>query len=184
MAANCNPQPSLLVYGDPINHVTTDFKYLGSKTISAANDLKRRKALAWSAFLETGKTVEWFPTIHLCESGVILHHLCDIFFLFSCESWVLSLDMKSKINDFATFCYRIMLGIKRQDCISNIAIYSMTNPKPPVYYVRKRQLGFLGHILRLPVEEPARICVFMYHLKAKGTWVVFSTLTLRTSSRC
>ena len=49
MTANCNPQPSLQVYGEPINHVT-DFKYLGSKMASAASDLKRRKALAWSAF--------------------------------------------------------------------------------------------------------------------------------------
>ena len=49
-----------------------------------------------------------------------------------------------------------MLGMKRQDYISNIAVYSMTNTEPFVYYVRKRQLRFLGHILRLPEEEPAR----------------------------
>ena len=50
----------------------------------------------------------------------------------------------------------IMLGIKRQDFISNNVIHPMTNTEPLVYYVRKRQLGFLGHILRLPEEEPAR----------------------------
>ena len=50
MNANCNPQLSLQVYCDPINHVT-DFKYLDSKMASAASNLKRRKAFAWSAFL-------------------------------------------------------------------------------------------------------------------------------------
>ena len=30
--------------------LNTDFKYLGSKMASAASDLKRRNALAWSAF--------------------------------------------------------------------------------------------------------------------------------------
>ena len=32
----------------------------------------------------------------------------------------------------------------------------MTNTEPLIYSVRKRQLGFLGHVLRLPEEEPAR----------------------------
>ena len=39
-----------------------------------------------------GETVERFPTNHLFESEVILHHLFDNF-LYGCESWVLSLDM-------------------------------------------------------------------------------------------
>ena len=37
-----------------------------------------------------------------------------------------------------------------------ISVYSVINTEPLVYYVRKRQLGFFGHILRLPKEEPAR----------------------------
>ena len=81
-------------------------------------------------------------------------------FFYSSESWVLSLDIKSKINAIAASCYRIMLGMKLQDCISIIAIHSMTNTEPLVYYVRKRQLGFLGHILRLLEEDPARRYAF------------------------
>ena len=53
-----------------------------------------------------------------------------------------------------------MLGIKWQDCISNSAIYSMTITEPLGHYVRKCQLGFLGHILRLPEKEPARRYAF------------------------
>ena len=49
MTINCHPQPPLQVYGTSINHVT-DFKYLGSMMASSASDLKRRKALAWTAF--------------------------------------------------------------------------------------------------------------------------------------
>ena len=49
-----------------------------------------------------------------------------------------------------------MLDIKRKDCVSNTIIYTMTNTKPLVHLVRKRQLSFLGYILRLPEEEPAR----------------------------
>ena len=49
MTIHCHPQPPLQVYGTPINHVT-DFKYLGSMMASSARDLKRWKALAWTAF--------------------------------------------------------------------------------------------------------------------------------------
>ena len=49
-----------------------------------------------------------------------------------------------------------MLGIRKRDHVTNYSIYSMTNSEPLVYCVRKRQLRFLGHILRLPEEEPAR----------------------------
>ena len=49
MTVNCNRQPALQVYGDPINHVS-DFRYLGSMVASGSSDLKRRKSLAWCAF--------------------------------------------------------------------------------------------------------------------------------------
>ena len=40
--------------------------------------------------------------------------------------------------------------------VSNTIMYTLTNTEPLVHLVRKRQLGFLGHILRLPEEEAAR----------------------------
>ena len=49
-----------------------------------------------------------------------------------------------------------MFGIKLQDCISNNAIFSITNTKHLVYYVRKCGLAFLGHILHFSEEKPAR----------------------------
>ena len=39
MTINCDPQPTV-----------TNFKYFGSMMASSASDLKRRKALAWTAF--------------------------------------------------------------------------------------------------------------------------------------
>ena len=49
VTVNCNPQPALQVYGDPINHVS-GFRYLGSIVASSLSDLQRRKSLAWCAF--------------------------------------------------------------------------------------------------------------------------------------
>ena len=75
---------------------------------------------------------------------------------FFLSSWVISQDMENKINAFATSCYRVMLNIKRIDHVLNTTVYSMTNTVPLIHLVRHRQLKFLGHILWMSKEEPAR----------------------------
>ena len=88
--------------------------------------------------------------------------ICVTILLFGCESWVISMAMEDKINAFGTSCYRIMLNIKRIDRVTNVSIYNLTKTTPLVERARARQLKFLGHILRLPVEEPCReyaLCV-------------------------
>ena len=81
---------------------------------------------------------------------------CVTVLLYGCDSWVLPVNMENKINAFATSCYRIMLNIKRLDRVSNAQVYEMTNTKPLINTVRQRQLRFLGHILRMPEDEPCR----------------------------
>ena len=57
MTINCNPQPPLEVYGQPISHVS-NFEYLGSVIASSISDLTRRKALAWTALWKLEKFEE------------------------------------------------------------------------------------------------------------------------------
>ena len=154
MTSNCSPQPALQVYGDKINHVS-NFRYLGSMMASSASDFKRRKALSWCAFwkLERLWKCQQLP---ITTKVKLFKTTCVTILLYGCESWVISQDMESKINAFATSCYRIMLQIKRTDHIPNTTIYDMTKTEPLINCVRNRQLRFLGHILRLPDEEPAR----------------------------
>ena len=63
---------------------------------------------------------------------------------------------ENKINSFGTSCYRIMLNIKGIDGVPNATIYSLTETAPLIERVRLRQLRFLGHVLRLPENEPVR----------------------------
>ena len=137
---------------------------------SAASDFKRRKALAWSAFWKLERL--WrSPQLSISAKVNLFYTTCVTILLYGCESWVLSQDMESKINSFATSCYRIMLDVKRKDRVSNTIIYTMTNTEPLVHCVRKRQLGFLGHILRLPEEEPVQKICSLYTISwQKETW--------------
>ena len=86
----------------------------------------------------------------------LFNTICVTILLYGCESWVISQDMENKINAFATSCYRVMLNIKRIDHVLNTTVYSMTNTLPLIHLVRHCQLKFLGHILRMSKEEPAR----------------------------
>ena len=81
---------------------------------------------------------------------------CVTILLYGCESWMISQDMENKINAFATSCYRVMLNIKRIDHVLNTTVYFMNNTVPLIHLVRHRQLKFLGHILRMSKEQPAR----------------------------
>ena len=152
MTINCSSQPPLQVYGESINHVP-DFKYLGSLMASSYKDLLRRKALAWSTFWKLERI--WRSQIITIETKVrIFNTTCVTVLLYGCESWVISSEMESKINSFATSCYRIMLNIKRIDHVPNAQLYVDTNTEPLIKRVRLRQLTFLGHILRMPEDEP------------------------------
>ena len=182
MTANCHPQPSLQVYDEPINHVT-DFKYLDSKMASAASDFKRCKALAWSAFWKLEHL--WrSPQLAISVKVNLFYTTCVTILLYDCESWVLSQDRESKINSFATSCYRIMRGIKQKDHVSNTIIYTMATTEPLVRCVRKCQLGFLGHILWLPEEKPGRRYALYIPSHGKGDLDIHALLTLPTSSVC
>ena len=154
ITVNCNPQPALQVYGDSINHVS-DFRYLGSMVASGSSDLKRRKSLAWCAFWKLEQLWK-SPHISIATKVKLFNTTCVTILLYGCESWVISKDMENKINAFATSCYRVMLNIKRIDHVLNTTVYSMTNTVPLIHLVRQRQLKFLGHILRISKEEPAR----------------------------
>ena len=144
----------LQVYGITINHVN-DFRYLGSMMKSSDNDLRRRRALAWTAF---------WKLEHLWKSSSIpisikiklFNTTCVTILLYGCESWVISKDMESKINSFGTSCYRIMLNIKRIDKVPNATVYHLTEAVPLIEKARSRQLKYLGHVLRMPDGEFAK----------------------------
>ena len=151
---NCCPQPPLEVYGSTINHVQ-DFKYLSCMMASSSGDLKRRKGLAWTAFWKLERL--WrCPNISISTKFKLFNTTCVTVLLYGCESRVLSKAMESEINAFGTSCYRIMLNIKRIDRVSNAKIYDLTQIAPLVENVRTRQLRFLGHVLRMPDDEPCK----------------------------
>ena len=78
-------------------------------------------------------------------------------FLYGCESWNIEPELEPKINSFAMSCYRSILGIKLTDHIRNADILARVGRDELLTVVHQRQLGWLGHTLRLEHDEPSRI---------------------------
>ena len=107
---------------------------------------------------------------------------CLSVLLYGCESWILTKDLKKSINAFATSCFRIILHIKRTNRVPNTELYRMVHSGPLASTVLRRQLTFLGHLLRTDSSEPAHIYAQNCpHMVEEGQ--VPSTSTTRGISR-
>ena len=83
---------------------------------------------------------------------------CISVLLYGCETWVLTESLAKKLDVFARTCYRIILNVRQAEThITNQELYKQTKQLPVRKLVRKRQLQFTGHCLRMNKEEYANI---------------------------
>jgi hypothetical protein len=133
-----------------------NFRYLGSMMKSTTSDFESRRGLAWSAFASMERIwkaehLDLALKLRIFQASVLS------VLLYGCESWVINDQLMSKINSFATSCYRALLGVGRLDKIANNEILTRVGKPPLINTVRRRQLGWLGHVLRRDEREPVRI---------------------------
>ncbi|CAM4364063.1 unnamed protein product [Leuciscus chuanchicus] len=131
---------------------TKDFKYLGSYIASSEADIRARKGQAWGAFWKM-KNVFLSKTLPIKLKLNIFEAACISILLYGCESWIINQKMQNSLNSFATSCYRIMLGIKKMDRISNKAVYEAVEKNQLILQIQQRQLRFVGHSLRRDLND-------------------------------
>jgi hypothetical protein len=90
----------------------------------------------------------------------IFEAACVSILLYGCESWIINKKLNNTLNSFATNCYRIMLGIKRIDKVSNDIVYETVGRDKLTLQVQQRQLRFVGHSLRRHEKDPINKYVF------------------------
>ena len=83
---------------------------------------------------------------------------------------------------------REVLNIKWPNVVTNIELYQITNVEKWSYIIRKRRLSWLGHLMRLDIETPARIALAEYCKVVKKivgshklTWIELVTKDLQNS---
>jgi hypothetical protein len=88
-------------------------------------------------------------------------------FLYGCESCFVMQSWRRRSTPFSLDCYRAVLGLTRLDRINSEVILNTVNIPPLIGTVRKRQLGWLGHVMRRGDDEPAKI--FALYKPERGT---------------
>ena len=88
-------------------------------------------------------------------SGIVFLKMTIL--LYGSETWTLNKQLLSELDSFGTNCYRYILGIRRGDRIPNKTIYEKVKQTPLSNKLVKRQLAWVGHILRYDSNEPVWI---------------------------
>ena len=99
-------------------------------------------------------------------------------FLYNSETWAIDKSIEDIVNKFQRKQIRHILKIYYPKIIRNEDIYNKYKIEPWNITIKRRRLKFIGHILRLNYQTPARKaiteCFSEYKLKRgrpKTTWV-------------
>ena len=78
-------------------------------------------------------------------------------FLYNSELWTLTSSIEKQINSFQRRLLRKnVLNIKWPTVMKNEDVYNQTKANKWSIVIKKRRMRWLGHVMRLPQQTPAR----------------------------
>ena len=132
-------------------------KFLGSM-LDTTNDIKRRKSLALTA-IENLKSI-FYSKINTKLKMRAFNCYIGSIFLYNSELWTLTSKLENGIDSFHRRLLRLaVLNIKWPNKISNAQVYVITEANPWSKVVKKRQLSWFGHLMRLSDDTPAKLAL-------------------------
>ena len=129
-------------------------KYLGT-LLYTGSDIIRRKGLAISAFNKLNHIFKNKKLSTRLKVRVFNAYVASIF-LYNSELWTMTTALEHKLNTFQRSLLRKLLNIRWPQTISNRNLYEQTNEILWSKKIKSRRLSWLGHLLRLPEDTPAR----------------------------
>ena len=153
-----------------------NIKFLGS-LLDTENDINRRKGIAIAAcdnmkdifYKNKNSTAVKMRCFQAYVAGI---------FLYNSEVWTVTELLNHKIDVFQRKLLRRILNIKWTRKISNIKLYEIAKSEPWSVAIKRKRLSFLGHVMRLDPETPARMSIseFLRPVKRpqgrpKKTWM-------------
>ena len=132
-------------------------KILGS-LIDTEKDIQRRKGLSLDSMKTLNNTFT-SRTITLVTKIRIFQAYVSSIFLYNCELWTCTKTILNRIDSFQRRLIRKVLNIKWPKKIRNTTLYEKTKITRWSTTVKKRRLTWLGHLLRLNKNTPARIAL-------------------------
>ena len=140
-------------------------KVLGS-LLSTEKDINRRKILAIDAYKTFNSIFSSKKNSIKIKLRTFNAYVASVF-LYNSELWTLTKKLENTIDTFQRRHLRKILGINWQRNISNNELYARTKCEPWSEIIRGRRLTWLGHLMRLHPETPARKALKEYLRKVK-----------------
>ena len=134
---------------------------LGSK-LGDREDIQRRKELATIALAKNDTIWKKNWKVKLATRIQLYKTLVKSVLLYNCGTWGVSNDDERKLNSFHRRQLRKVIGIQWLHNVSNNKLYKITGTKPLLITITERRPKLLGHILKLPVDCPARKAMRYY----------------------
>ena len=129
-------------------------KLLGS-LMDTESDINRRKGLAVNA-MKTLTEAFKSHTLLLSTKLKIFESYVQSIFLYNCELWAITKTIAEQIDSFHRRLLRDVLGVKYPRIMKNEEVYNKTSAVKWSTIVTKRRLSWLGHLLRLDDDTPAK----------------------------
>jgi len=151
-------------------------KYLGS-LLDTKPDITRRKCLAIAAYNKLNHIFK-NKKVTLKSKLRIFNTYVESIYLYNSELWTVTKSIEEEIDAFQRSLLRRLLDIKWPRKITNEELYEKTKVTKWSRKIKKRRLLWLGHLLRLPDDTPARQALLEYQRpvrrprgKPKTTWI-------------
>ena len=140
------------VNGQTLDTVTS-FKYLGSVITDEGSKPKILSRIAQTtAALTTLKPVWSDRSIFLSSKIRLMRSLVTSIFLYACESWTLTAELKRRTQAMEIRCYRKILHISYKDHVTNEEVHAMIQqeigPHEDLMIMKRRKLQWYGHVSR------------------------------------
>ena len=133
-----------------VEHVT-EFVFLGSIVPETAADVKRRIALASTAFGRLLPTIWSKRSISKSLKVRLYKALILPIAMYASETWTLKARDSRKLESFEMRCLRTILGVSRRDRIPNVRIREeLEMNKIITECIKEKRLRWFGHIARRP----------------------------------
>ena len=144
------PECLIEIEQEPVCKVE-QFQYLGSVVTADARcetEIKRRIGIAKTAFRKMGNLL---TNSHLRVETRVKAVKTYVWstLLYGCETWTVSKEMEGRLEAMEMWCWRRMLKVSWMQRRSNVSILEAIGGRRELMaLVMKRQMKFLGHVIR------------------------------------
>ena len=150
MSKRSAPSCDLKIGNEPIKQVDR-FKYLGStitEDCRSESDIKQRIGIARSAFGKMRNVISNRHVRIMTRMRIIKSYIWASL-LYGCETWTINAAMEKRLEAFEMWCWRRMLRVSWTERRTNESILEeIGKQRELMRTIKKRQLGFLGHVFR------------------------------------